>query len=85
MIKEKKVLEKEEIKELQDLKSNYDSLIYTLGTVEAEIFSLENIKQELKQKLTEIINKEKNLAQELEKKYGAGKLSLSTGEIQPIQ
>lgn len=84
MIKEKKVLEKEEIKELQDLKSNYDSLIYTLGTVEAEIFSLENTKQELKQKLTEIVNKEKGLAQKLEKKYGAGKLSLDTGEIQPI-
>ena len=84
MIKEKKVLEEKEIKDLQELKSNYDNLIYTLGTIEAEIFSLENTKQELKQKLIEIINKEKNLAQKLEKKYGAGKLSLSTGEIQPI-
>ena len=50
MIKEKKVLEKEEIKELQDLKSTYDDLIYALGALEAQ-----------------------------------GKLSLETGEIEPLQ
>lgn len=85
MIKEKKVLEEKEIKDLRELKSSYDSLVYTLGAVEAEIFSLENTKQEIKQKLVEIINQEKDLAQKLEKKYGAGKLSLETGEIEPLQ
>ena len=84
MIKEKKVLEEKEIKDLRELKSSYDSLVYTLGTVEAEIFSLENTKQEIKQKLVEITNKEKTLAKKLEDKYGEGKLSLETGEIEPI-
>ncbi len=34
MIKEKKVLTEEEIKELKELKTDFDSLIYSLGTVE---------------------------------------------------
>ena len=41
--------------------------------------------KEIKQKLVEIINQEKDLAKKLEKKYGAGKLSLETGEIEPLQ
>ena len=84
MIKEKKVLTKEEIKELKELKANFDNIIYSLGTIEAEITSLENSKNELKSKLIEITNKEKTLAKKLEDKYGEGKLSLETGEIEPI-
>ena len=59
MIKEKKVLTEEEIKELKELKTNFDSLIYSLGTIEAEIYSLENSKSEIKNKLDELTNKEK--------------------------
>tara|TARA_Y100000114_G_scaffold42465_1_gene37790 strand:- start:823 stop:1077 length:255 start_codon:yes stop_codon:yes gene_type:complete len=84
MIKEKKVLTEEEIKELKELKTNFDSVIYSLGTLEAEITALENTKIELKKQLIEITNKEKSVAKKLEEKYGAGKLSLDTGEIQPL-
>ena len=85
MSKEKKVLTEEEIKELKELKTDFDNIIYSLGSIEAEITSLEDSKSELKLKLTEITNKEKTLAKKLEDKYGQGKLSLETGEIEPLQ
>ena len=84
MIKEKKVLTEEEIKELKELKTNFDSLIYSLGTIEAEINVLENTKIEIKKRLVDLTNKEKSVAKKLEDKYGAGKLSLDSGEIQPL-
>jgi predicted nucleic acid-binding Zn-ribbon protein len=85
MIKEKKVLTEEEIKELKELKTDFDSLIYSLGTIEAEINVLENSKIDIKKRLVDLTNKEKSVAKKLEDKYGAGKLSLDTGEIQPFQ
>ena len=85
MIKEKKVLTEEEIKELKELKTDFDSLIYSLGTVEAEINVLENTKIDIKKRLVDLTNKEKLVAKKLEDKYGAGKLSLDTGEIHPLQ
>jgi len=84
MIKEKKVLTEEEIKELKELKTSFDSTIYALGTVEAEITALEDSKLELKKQLIEITNKEKSVAKKLEEKYGAGRLSIDTGEIEPL-
>tara|TARA_B100000963_G_scaffold293401_1_gene263768 strand:+ start:968 stop:1225 length:258 start_codon:yes stop_codon:yes gene_type:complete len=85
MIKEKKVLTEEEIKELKDLKSNFDTTIYALGTIEAEITALKSTKHDLNLKLVEITNKEKDLAKKLEDKYGQGKLLLETGEIEPLE
>lgn len=85
MIKEKKVLTEEEIKELKELKSNFEVMVYSLGTIEAEIIALEDTKNEIKSKLIEITNEQKDLAQKLEEKYGPGKLSLETGEIEPFQ
>jgi len=84
MIKEKKVLTEEEIKELKELKSNFEVMVYSLGTIEAEIIALEDTKNEIKSKLIEITNEQKDLAQKLEEKYGPGKLSLETGEIEPF-
>tara|TARA_B100000963_G_scaffold319018_1_gene300546 strand:- start:2359 stop:2613 length:255 start_codon:yes stop_codon:yes gene_type:complete len=84
MIKDKKKLTKEEIQKLQDLKDNYDMCINELGLVEAQMLNLEKTKKEIQSKFSEYQEKEINLAQELEKKYGAGKLSIETGEITPI-
>ena len=47
MIKEKKVLTEEEIKELKELKASFDGLVYSLGSIEAEINVLENSKIEI--------------------------------------
>ena len=83
MIKEKKVLTEEEIKNLKELKTDFDSLIYSLGTVEAEINVLENSKIELKRRLAELTKKEKIVVKELEEKYGKGTISLESGEFLP--
>ena len=84
MIKEKKVLTEEEIKELKELKASFDGLVYSLGSIEAEINVLENSKIEIKKKLIELTDKEKSVAKKLEDKYAACTLSLETGEIQPL-
>ena len=57
MIKEKKVLTEEEIKELKELKASFDGLVYSLGSIEAEIIVLENSKIEIKKKLIELTDK----------------------------
>ena len=84
MIKEKKVLTEEEIKELKELKASFDGLVYSLGSIEAEINVIENSKIENKKKIIELTDKEKSVAKKLEDKYGAGTLSLETGEIPPL-
>jgi hypothetical protein len=84
MIKDKKKLTKEEIQKLQDLKDNYDMCINELGLVEAQMLNLEKVKKEIQSKFAEYQENEQKLASELEKKYGAGKLSIETGEITPI-
>ena len=38
----------------------------------------------IKKKLIELTDKDKSVAKKLEDKYGAGTLSLETGEIQPL-
>ena len=65
MIKEKKVLTEEEIKELKELKASFDGLVYSLGSIEAEINVLENSKIEIKKKLIELTDKEKSVAKKL--------------------
>jgi hypothetical protein len=48
------------------------------------MLNLEKVKKEIQSKFAEYQENEQKLASELEKKYGAGKLSIETGEITPI-
>tara|TARA_R100001509_G_C4831163_1_gene203324 strand:- start:62 stop:307 length:246 start_codon:yes stop_codon:yes gene_type:complete len=73
----------EEIKKVNDLKLKVNQLINTVGQIEIQIFNLQRQKEELQMSLLKIQEEEVTIANELEKKYGKGTISLDTGEFSP--
>ena len=80
---EKKVLTEAEVSSLKDLKQQYRDLTETTGVIEMQIISLEIKKEQIKEKLKSLQQKEIKLAKELEEKYGNGEISLESGEFLP--
>ena len=80
---EKKVLTKDEVSSLKDLKQQYRDLTEATGVIEMQIISLEIKKEQIKEKLKSLQQKEIKLAKELEEKYGNGEISLESGEFLP--
>ena len=80
---EKKVLTKDEVSSLKDLKKQYRDLTEATGVVEMQIISLEIKKEQIKEKLKSLQQEEIKLAKELEEKYGNGEISLESGEFLP--
>ena len=76
-------LEEKEIKQLTDLKLDFDNLVQTIGSIEIQIMNLKLQKEKLKDNLEKIREEETTLGKELEKKYGNGTISLETGEFSP--
>lgn len=83
-----KKLSEEELQSIKSLSENYTSLSANLGETNLKKIALEidleNINkelQDLKDHYKKLIQKEKDLVQELNDKYGSGSLNLSTGEI----
>ena len=88
MEEEKRNLNEEELKKLQEFDKQKTDLIFTLGQIRIEINSLEDRINELKVIETSTFDKFNTLARdikdssdELEKKYGTGIVNLQTGEI----
>lgn len=82
---EKKVLTKEEIQSLTDLKSKFNQLVRVLGETEIQIMNLNLRKEQLKSDLITIQEEELKIGKELEKKYGNGTISLEKGEFSPTE
>ena len=82
---EKKVLSKEEIQSLTDIKEKYRELVDVLGANEMQIMSLELVKEQIKSNLVLIKEEEIKIGKELEKKYGNGTISLESGEFSPTE
>jgi len=80
---EKKVLTKEEVSGLKDLKQQYRDLTEATGIIEMQSLNLELKKEQIKEKLKSLQQKEIKLAKDLEDKYGNGEISLETGEFLP--
>ena len=80
---EKKVLTKDEVSSLKDLKKQYRDLTEATGVVEMQKLNLEIKKEQIKEKLKSLQQKEIKLAKELEEKYGNGEISLESGEFLP--
>lgn len=84
-------LTQEEIDAIKQLQSQYNKNIFELGSVEAQlqlltaqIKSLESEKNNVLSDLNKIGDKEKELVDSLQEKYGAGNIDLETGEITPL-
>ena len=82
---EEKVLSQEEIDNIKEVRENYQILIENVGEVEIAIMNLNIKKKNYAKELEKIQQKEKEIAEELEKKYGKGNVSLETGRFTPIE
>lgn len=82
---EKKVLTKEEIQSLKDLKVKFDQLVGVIGETEVQIMNLELRRDALKSNLISIQEEEMKLGKELEEKYGNGTISIEKGEFSPTE
>lgn len=80
---EKKVLTEDEVSSLKDLKKQYRDLTEATGVIEMQIINLEIKKEQIKEQLKSLQQKEIKLAKELEEKYGNGEISLESGEFLP--
>jgi len=80
---EKKVLTQEEIDKIKKLKDRFEDLTIIAGNVEIQIMNLQLQKDQIKSNLQQLQQQEKVIAQELEKKYGDGTISLESGEFLP--
>jgi len=77
---ETKFLNKEELESLRNLQAEYAGLINSLGTLEYQIFMLENSKKDIKSKITEFEIKLEKSNKTLVEKYGTdGQFDLETG------
>jgi|11_taG_2_1085331.scaffolds.fasta_scaffold29103_2 hypothetical protein len=83
MTKENKtqVLTKEELENLTSLQQQQNDLIFGLGQVEYQLGFLTQRKTLIKKELEAFENKQTEIAQEIEKKYGQGTVNLENGEI----
>jgi predicted nucleic acid-binding Zn-ribbon protein len=80
---EKKVLTQEEIDKIKKLKDQFEDLTINAGNIEIQIMNLQLQKDQIKSNLQQLQQQEKVIAQELEKKYGDGTISLESGEFLP--
>jgi len=74
----------EELKSLQDLQSNYQQITLTMGQISLSKIQLESREQSVLNTLSEVREKENELAKTLTEKYGKGTLNIETGEFTPI-
>lgn len=84
-------LTQEEITSIKELQSQYNKAVFELGSVEAQLHyllaqskSLETEKNNILSDMNKIGEKEKELVDSLQEKYGAGNIDLATGEITPL-
>ena len=78
---EKQVLTTEEIKKLKDFQEQQSSLLYQLGQVEYQLTYFERNKKEIQKQLEAFEEKQKQMAQTLENKYGMGTVNVESGEF----
>ena len=75
----------EEINKIESLQQELNQITFQLGQLKISKIKLKQSENQLLNFLTEIEKKEKNLASELNKKYGKGTLDTKTGEFTPIK
>ena len=81
-------LTQEEITSIKDLQVQYNKAVFELGSIEAQLHyllsqteSLKTEKNGILSDMNKIGEKEKELVDSLQEKYGAGNIDLETGEI----
>ena len=83
---------KEELDQINELRDGNAQKINEFGQIELELLladqrmeSLHNAKDKLQKDYVELQNKERELVQQLNEKYGAGQADLTSGEFIPAK
>lgn len=74
-------LPKEIVETLNDIKSKYYLLVAKLGDVEIQLNNFNELKSNLLNEYKELQSNEKNIIEEIGKKFGYGKINIDTGEL----
>ena len=69
-----KKLTAEELQAVKNIRQEYSNLAYALGDLELQ-------KATLLENQKELVSKEKQIAKQLQEKYGQGTIDLETGEV----
>ena len=88
---EVKKLTQEEIDSIKGLQSEYNKVVFELGSIESQLVFIRKQTELLEAEKTKIVaeidnvgKKEKTLIDGLQEKYGAGNINMETGEIAPF-
>jgi len=78
-------LTEDEIKDLTEVRTNFQKTTLIIGETEIGIMNLKGRKEDLIATLRKLDEKQSELAKKLEDKYGKGSISLDTNEFTPTQ
>ena len=78
-------LTEDEIKDLTEVRTNFQKTTLIIGETEIGIINLKNRKEDLIATLRKLDEKQSELAKKLEDKCGKGSISLDTNEFTPTQ
>lgn len=78
---EKQFLTQEEIDGIKNINNRFQKLKEELGEIEIQIMDLNLSKEKFKNELISIQEEERNIARNLQSKYGEGSISLESGEF----
>ena len=78
-------LTEDEIKDLTDVRTDFQKTTLIIGETEIGIMNLKGRKEDLIATLRKLNEKQSELAKKLEDKYGKGSISLDTNEFTPTQ
>ena len=78
-------LTEDEIKDLTEVRTNFQKTTLIIGETEIGIINLKGRKEDLIASLRKLDEKQSELAKKLEDKYGKGSISLDTNEFTPTE
>jgi len=88
---EVKKLTPEELQQIKDMQAQYNKFVFELGSVEAQLQNviatkelIETEKSNVLEDIKKLGEREKELVNGLQAKYGTGNIDIETGEITPM-
>jgi hypothetical protein len=88
---EVKKLTAEELQQIKDMQAQYNKFVFELGSVEAQLQNVIATKELIETEKSNVLvdikklgEREKELVNGLQAKYGTGNIDIETGEITPM-
>jgi hypothetical protein len=86
-----KKLEEAELQQIKEMQQQYNKFVFELGNVEAQLQNviatktlIETEKSNVLEDIKKLSDREKELVNGLQAKYGVGNIDIETGEITPF-